>query len=314
VSIRNYRPGDESAQVAIFNAATASLPKPKPATVPEILRRTRARDFDPTTHFCAEENGQVVGYAHYHANGRVGYPWTLPGYERLAEPLLSAVLDGMTSRNLPKAFTAYRADWLPIQEFFIAHTFAKTRDIVNFYVDFVDLPTPSMQARGIGKLTPEDVPQVLALAPGRLGIDNAAELERYLFKNPYFQPEALSVLRSKSDNSVLALSIIVLDVTYADPEAIDPNAPCFRTGAFGSERMSTKRVNGLFSFLGRPDRSLHAYGIELLGHAAYQMRDMDTANGLAGQVASDAVGFIDFYQKYFRRQGSFPILERSLTS
>ena len=83
--IRTYQPSDEAGQVGIYNEAAASLPKFKPATLDEWRRRCRAADFDPATRFFAIEDGQPVGYASFHANGRISYPWCRQGYERLAE-------------------------------------------------------------------------------------------------------------------------------------------------------------------------------------------------------------------------------------
>jgi hypothetical protein len=312
VIIRPYRPGDESAQAAIWNAATAGLPKFKPTTVPEILRRVRARDFEPATLVYAEEAGKVVGYAQLQANGRVSHPWCLPGHEACAEPLFEHVLTEMRGRKIANLFAAYRGDWKQVHDFFARHGFAKARDVINYYVDVFDLPTASAQARGLSPLTPDEVPQVLALMPGVFGDMRAEELERHLFKNPYFQPSAVNAMRSRNDNQLLAVSILVLDPTFADANAIDSDTPCYRTGAFGTERMKTKRVNGLFSYLARPDRNLHGVGIELLGHAAHRLSDDDTVTGFAAQVASDQAGLAEFYRKYFRRQGSFPVLERKL--
>src|SRR5713101_7577577 len=62
VSIRCYEPGDENAQVAIYNEAAGPLPKFKPATLDEVRRRCRAADFDPSTRFYAVEGDRPVGY------------------------------------------------------------------------------------------------------------------------------------------------------------------------------------------------------------------------------------------------------------
>src|SRR5438132_11680305 len=104
MSIRTYRPGDESAQVAIYTEAAAELPKFKPATVEEIGRRCRAAEFDPSTRFYAEPNGEVVGYASFHANGRIGFPWCRKGHDDQAEPLFQRVLQAMQERRIPTAF------------------------------------------------------------------------------------------------------------------------------------------------------------------------------------------------------------------
>src|SRR5262245_60471321 len=47
MKIRTFQPGDEAVQAEIYNEAAAALPKFKPATSPEVQRRTRAGDFDP---------------------------------------------------------------------------------------------------------------------------------------------------------------------------------------------------------------------------------------------------------------------------
>ena len=107
MTIRTFRAGDESAQVAIYNEAAAELPRFKPATAPEVQRRTRARDFDPSMRFFAEDGGQPVAYALFNPNGRVSYPWCRKGHERWAEPLFQQVLDEMRRRGFRTAFTAY---------------------------------------------------------------------------------------------------------------------------------------------------------------------------------------------------------------
>src|SRR5207253_2463826 len=79
VTIRTFLPGDEVAQVGIYNETAAELPKFKPATVDEIRRRAGSHDFDPGTRFFAVEGGSPVGYASFHANGRVSFPWCRKG-------------------------------------------------------------------------------------------------------------------------------------------------------------------------------------------------------------------------------------------
>jgi hypothetical protein len=313
VTIRTYRAGDESAQVAIYNEAARDLPKFKPATVPEIQRRTRARDFDPSLRFFADEAGTPVGYATVNAHGRVGYPWCRPGHEQAAEPLWQAVLETLRERGNRKAFTAYRADWPAVLDFFQKQGFRPAREMVNFVIEVVDLPTPP--ARPSSAITPlrrEDVPGVFALVPQALRVSSAAELEKHLFANPYFPAEAAFVLRSRSDQTPVAAGILVLDSTYADPCQVDAQMPCFRLGAFGTEGMQTKRINGLFSFVARPDNNLSPLGLDLLGHAAYRLRVIEDLGTLAAQVPSDVPHLLRFYERNFRRQGSFPVLEREL--
>src|SRR5213075_3432989 len=78
MSIRTFQPGDEAAQVTIYNEAAAALPKFKPASLDEVRRRVRDPGFDPGTRFFAEEDGRPVGYATFSADGRVSYPWCRP--------------------------------------------------------------------------------------------------------------------------------------------------------------------------------------------------------------------------------------------
>ena len=104
MKIRTFMPGDDAAQVGIYNEAAAPLPKFKAATLDEIRRRCHAADFDPTSRYYAEVNGQVVGYATFQMNGRVSYPWTRKGHESAALPLFDAVLQAMKARGLPRAF------------------------------------------------------------------------------------------------------------------------------------------------------------------------------------------------------------------
>ena len=89
VDIRPFQPGDEFEQLNIYNTAAAALPKFKPATLPDIQRRTSARAFDSATRLFAIEKGKTVGYCSWQRNGRVGYPWCLPGFETAAESLFA---------------------------------------------------------------------------------------------------------------------------------------------------------------------------------------------------------------------------------
>jgi hypothetical protein len=48
-----------------------------------------------------------------------------------------------------------------------------------------------------------------------------------------------------------------------------------------------------------------------MGHAA-SLQDEKGGGTMAAQVPSDASHLLRFYQRYFRRQGSFPVYERKL--
>jgi hypothetical protein len=314
VEIRAYRPGDEEAQVAIFNTAAGELSKFKPASLQEIQRRVRARDFEPGLRFYAVQQGKVVGYCTGHANGRVSYPWTLTGAESAKEPLLEATLAALKQRGVTRAFAAYRSDWPTINSFLTGHGFALAREMVNYIVHFTEMPTPAARSPGaIKPLLPADVPEVFALAPELIRVKTPEALHDHLFKNPYFPPEALFTLRNRV-GSVAALGILITEETYADPEVVDPAMPCFRLGAFGTEGMQTKRIRGLFSLLARIDKSLFSVGMDLLGYATYKLDDSDDIGGFAAQVPSDVPLLLSFYERSFRRQGSFPVFERDLGS
>src|SRR5688500_9180510 len=106
MTIRTSQPGDEAAQVGLYNEAAGELPKFKPATLDGVRRRSRAADFDPGARFFAVEDGQAVGYATFQPNGRVSYPWCRKGHERHAGPLFEAALQEMRRRGLTAAFAA----------------------------------------------------------------------------------------------------------------------------------------------------------------------------------------------------------------
>ena len=95
------------------------------------------------------------------------------------------------------------------------------------------------------------------------------------------------------------------------PGQTDACMPCFRLGAFGTEGLTTKRINGVFSLLAADNRDIHPLGLDLMGYAAYLLRETEVET-VAAQVPSDAPHLLRFYTRYFRRQGSFPILERDL--
>lgn len=312
-TIRNFQPGDEAVQVAIYNQAATRLPKFKPATMIEVQRRSRVRGFDPSTRFFVEDNGQVVGYVNYQTNGRVSYPWCLPGHEHLAEPLFQRALEAMRERGLRQVFTAYRGDWATVLDFFQCHGFRQARTMVNFVVDLIDMPTPPARPSSqVTAVTPADIPAILQLMPEVLRLHTVAELEKYLFHNPFFTGDALFMLRNRSNDAPVAIGILVVDPSYADPKVVDADMPCYRLGAFGTEGMSTKRINGLFSFLASKEHNINALGLDLLGYAAFRLRDVDDIGALAAQVPSDAPALVQFYQRVFQRQGGFPEWAREL--
>jgi hypothetical protein len=312
MEIRTYQPGDEAAQVSIYNEAAGELPKFKAATLDEVRRRVQAADYDPSTRFLAVVDGQPVGYAAFHANGRVSYPWCRKGHEAAGQPLFDRVLQAMKERGLSRAFAVYRADWPAQQEFFHRNGFRLRREMVNFVLDFAAMPAPPVQSSySIGPTTPDDIPAIRELGANVLQLKDRTALERHLFHNPYFSADAVFALRENADAPPRAVGIFIANPAYADPRQVDAAMPCFRLGAFGAEGMSSKRLNGLFSFLSADSPDAAALALELMGHAAHQGRGGAIA-ALGAQVPSDAGHLLRFYEQYFQRQASFPFLERSL--
>jgi hypothetical protein len=312
MTIRTFQPGDDIAQVSVYNEAAAELTRFKPATVDEVRRRVRAADFDPGTRFYAVEGGQVVAYSTFQSSGRVSYPWCRKGREKWAEPLLDRVLEAMRKRGLKQAWAAYRGDWPAVRDFFLSHGFTQTREMLNFVLDLIEMPTPAARATtAITPLTPEDVRAFKGQLPDLFRAP-AEVIEKSLLHNPYFPPQSVFCLRSRSDSTKpVAAGILVLNNAYADPKVVDSAMPCFRLGAFGTEGLTAKRINGLFSFVVTEPRETSALGLDLLGHAARLMQEVD-GETVAGQVSSDVAHLVRFYKQNFRPQGSFPIFERAL--
>jgi hypothetical protein len=308
VTVRTYQPGDEAAQADVFNAAAAGLTGFRPATAEEVRRRFTGRDFDPAGSFYLERDGRVVGYASVHPDGRVGFPWCLPGHEAGAEELWQVVLAAARDRGLTRLWAAYRADWPGVAAFFTRHGLPKARDVFNYTLDLINLPTlVSRPSLTVTELRPDDLPALRELAPGLIRPPEE-ELRRHLFANPFFEPRALVALRRRDDGALRAAGLLIEDASFADPHQLDPVEPVFRHGAFGTEGLPTRRVNGLFSFVAPPGREAQATGLDLLGLVAHRLDDT-VVETLTAQVSSDAPHLVQFYDRYFRRQGSFPVFE-----
>lgn len=312
MKIRTFQPGDERTQAAVFNAAAFALPGFKHALEEEVKKRTRARGFDPTSRFYAEEGGQVVGYCALEpAQNRISFPWCKQGFEAAAEPLFEAALRSARERGLASVFAAYRKDWDPQIAFFESNGFRKTRDIVNFTTSPLDLPT--MANRGgipIRRLQRSDIPALAEMGRGLIRIP-ADKLEHYYFSNPYFPVEAIKVLEDRGGGPPVAIGIGLESPTWADATKVDPLAPCFRMGAFGTEGLHAKRVNGLFSYVVfKPEHALPA-GLAMLNDASQEMTE-GSVTTICGQCPTDVPHLFTFYLRYFKEQGRFPILERTL--
>jgi hypothetical protein len=311
--IRSYQTGDEHAQARIYNAAAGALPGFKPATAEEITRRYQQADPHDGARYFAIEHGELVGYALFGSNGRVSYPWCLPGSEIVREPLLETLLIDMRKRGLREAWAAYRGDWSPVLQFLRQHDFREIRTMVNYVADLsrlgasVELPSN----RQVVRLEPEDLPRLIALAPELFRDVRARELEQFYWHDPVYNfPENLFALKDNSSGAVLGVYLLVASDRFADPTKIDAAMPCFRLGAFGTERERHKRVNGLFSCA---VGDVAEAELILTSSAAARATELGLAR-LAAQAPSDAVALCAWYDRRFHRQGSFPILSRRLAS
>ncbi|MBN9520002.1 hypothetical protein J0H58_15990 [bacterium] len=313
MTVRTFQPGDERTQAALYNGAAFALPGFKPATEDDVRRRTRARGFDPGSRFYAVENDQVVGYCVLEADqGRIGYPWCLKGYEAAVEELFVAALTAARERGLRKLLTAYRRDWDAVLGFFAARGFQKARDVVNYAADPVDLPT--IADRGgklVRRLTRADIPLLAEMGRGVIRVPDE-QLERYVFASPYFPAESFLVVDGAHGTGPVAVGVGLDNPNWADVKKVDPLAPCFRMGAFGTEGLNSKRVNGLFSYVViKPEHALPA-GLALLAEINQELTEGSVAT-LAAQCPTDAPHLLNFYARYFKEQGRFPVLELELT-
>jgi hypothetical protein len=312
VNIRNYQAGDEFIQAGLFNIAAFTLPGFKPATAEEVKRRTRSRGFDSTARFYAEDNGQAVGYCTLEPEqGRISFPWCKKGFESAAPILFDAALKSARERGLPKVFAAYRRDWENVLRYFTDNGFAIAREIINYWTDPVDLPTRVTRTRlPIDRLQREDVPALAAMGKGLIRLP-VEKLENYLFSNPYFPVEAFLVLRDRDKSTPIAVGLGLESSTYADVKKVDPLAPCFRLGAFGSEGLSVKRLNGLFTYMVADPANALTAGLALLSEASQELTEA-SVTALAAQCPSDVSYLVGFYSRYFKEHGRFPILEKQL--
>jgi hypothetical protein len=308
--LRNYKPGDEQAQVEIYNTAAGKLPAFKVATVEELARRYGTTDRDPSSKFFAVEGGLIVGYAVTSAQGRVSYPWCRPGFDAEQPALLEAVLAALRVRGVREAWAAYRADWEPVIHFFRNQGFGQTREMINYVGELQRLPSMPVPAELlIAPLDRAEVPGVLAIGGSLFQGEDEALVEGFFWENPYLDPGSLYTLRRSRDGSLVGVGLVVVRAGYADPLKIDAAMPCFRLGALGTETQRHKRVNGLFSCIFASESA----GDVLLGEAVRRVKAAGLSHA-AAQVPSDRPELVAFYDRYFQRQGSFPILAKSITA
>jgi hypothetical protein len=308
--IRPYQPGDEEAQAEIYNRAAGALPGFKPTTAEEIARRYRTSDPDPTTKFYAVEDGRVVGYAVLNANARISYPWCLPGAEDRRGPLLEAVLADLSRRGYREAWTAYRDDWGPVLDFFERLGFVRRRAMINYLAELDRLPRRGVpEGQAIARVMSTDLRRALALGRGLVQEEVPEALEGFYLGNAYFDPSCLYILETSRGVAPLGLALAIADASYAHPTKLDAAMPCFRLGAMGTETERHKRVNGMVSCL----FATEADGEVLLAEAARRFEAAGLTHA-AAQAPSDRPDLCAFYDRFFRRQGSFPLLSKRLAA
>jgi hypothetical protein len=308
MTIRHYQPGDEAAQAEIYNRAAGALPAFKPTTAEEIARRYRTSDPDPAAKLYAVDDGRVVGYAVLNPNGRISYPWCLPGAEDDREPLLEAVLAALTRRRCPEAWAAYHDDWTPVLDFFGRHGFSRRRAMVNYLADVDRLPrTPLPEGQAIVPVRAEDLRRALPLGQGLFPEETPEFLGNFFLSNPHFDPSSLYVLKRLPDDVVLGFGLTIIDPAFAHPTQLDAAMPCFRLGALGTETERHKRVNGMVSCLGTTEEA----GTVLLAEARRRLEAAGLTHA-AAQAPSDRPDLCAVYDRHFQRQGEFPILVKRL--
>lgn len=307
--LRHYRQGDEDVQARLYNDAADGLPGFKPASVAEIVRRYAAADPDPDAKFYAERDGAVAGYAVLNPNGRISYPWCAADAQDLRAPLLAAVLNALAARGTHEAWAAYRADWAVVRDFFLEHGFRVKREMINYVAPLSALPRVAAPAgQVIGTVARPDLSAIPSLGPEVFpGDADPARLASFYWENPYFESDRLRALRRAEDGAFVAATLAIADASYADPTRIDPAMPCFRLGAFGTEQERHKRINGMFSVVFRDE----ADAVVLLSDAAATFERAGLTH-VAAQAPSDAPRLVAFYDRYFQRQGAFPIYARSI--
>ena len=156
---------------------------------------------------------------------------------------------------------------------------------------------------------PDDVAGIEGPVFGFLRL-HGAELADHLLKNPAVPADAVFFLRCKDGTAVQGVGVLD-DASAAGVDGLDPRAPTFWAGAFGAEGLSTKRVNGLFSFLAVPDQEAALIGQDLLWYGASRM-ETSTFEFLAAQVPTDVPHLLGFYERFFVKQASFPVFERDI--
>jgi hypothetical protein len=153
------------------------------------------------------------------------------------------------------------------------------------------------------------LPQLIALDPKLFAGSTPQALEQFFWDNPVYRfPGSLWALKDRTRQAIRGVCVLVVADSYADPTKIDPAMPCFRLGAFGTERERHKRVRGLFSCVFADERD----GDVMLRSVLLSSPAGSRLNHVAAQAPSDAEALCSWFSRRFQRQGSFPIMARRL--
>lgn len=308
MKIRHYQPGDEQAQAHIYNTATGRLPGFKPATAEEIERRYRNSDPDPATKWYAVEDGAIVGYVVCNPNGRMSYPWCLPDAGHVRQQLLDAAIRETTDRGAVEVWAAYRNDWQEPIAFFREHGFRVVREMINYVAPLASLPREEVpEGRAVAPLARTDVDRALELGRGLFRSDDPNRIEGFYLDSAQLEPSCAYALKRTRDGETLGIALAIVNPRFSDPTKIDAAMPCFRLGTLGTETERHLRVNGLFSCVFSSQQTAEA----LLGEAVRRFEHAGLTHA-AAQAPSDQPEICAFYDRFFERQGSFPILVREL--
>jgi ribosomal protein S18 acetylase RimI-like enzyme len=309
LEIRHYQPGDETDQASVYNTAAGGLPGFKPATPEEIARRFRSSDPDPATKWYAVQGGTVVGYVVCNPNGRMSYPWCLSTAREAREALMKTALDEVADRGETEVWAAYRHDWQELIRFFKEHGFHVAREMINYIAPLESLPDePVPEGRAIGPLARSDIPRALELGRGLFRSDDPNRIEGLYLESAHFDPSCAYALKRTRDGETLGVALAIVSPRFSDPNKVDAAMPCFRLGSLGTEGERHLRVNGLFSCVFSSEET----AVALLGEAVRRFIKAGLTHA-AAQAPSDRPDLCAFYDRFFQRQGSFPILVRSVT-
>jgi len=312
VNIRTFQQGDEAAQAAIYNEAAGALPQVQARDAARGAAPHQCPRFDPAMRFYAVEGNEPVAYIAFNTTTRQ-LSVVPQRHEALAEPLFQQMMKAMQERGYRQAFAAYRADW---QRCWISSSSAALPWRGKWSILCSISSTCRQRSRGVSAVSKplrrEDVKALFALAPHLLrqpvrpGARNS-----HLFANPFFPPSSVSRF-AQPRRCAHGRGHPRHGHELCDPKVIDSGMPCFRLGAFGTRACRPKRIKGLFSFLAPDDPQCPVLAHELMSHAAALLHGSDDITALAAQCPSNATHVLRFYQLSFRKQGSFPVLEKSL--